>query len=163
MEDSSLPQSFESAVAIVSLPNSKWLRQTQMTVDDLSPPQPIVEDLSHMMNLYLLEKYKWKWNVLRILATLEAKTAKISNFWRFWPVIKKVSLQNVQKLLIWAVLASSVASILKCAFEKIVRHGCGRKVKIFFRSRMQLYLQIHRFFILVISSYPYPILKKQKH
>ncbi len=60
-----------------------------------------------------------KSNLLRILATLEAKTAKISNFWTFWPIIKlrhRITVQNVQKLLILAVLASSVASILK---------GCG--------------------------------------
>ncbi len=74
----------------------------------------------------------------RILATLEATTAKMSNFWTFWPVIQPIHLiltsrctpfwkhdwsinritaQNVQKLLIWAVLASSVASILKVAAE----------------------------------------------
>ena len=73
---------------------------------------------------------------LRILATLQAKTAQISNFWIFWPVIQLIhrlftSGQNgvcpmvkiwsigwitgqiVRNLLILAVLASSVASILK--------------------------------------------------
>ncbi len=41
---------------------------------------------------------------LRILAMYEAKTAKISNFWTFWPIRKK--------LLICAVFASCIASIL---------------------------------------------------
>ncbi len=76
---------------------------------------------------------------LRILATLEAKNAKISNFWTFCTVIllilhvSKIHMtafwsmhllvkrrciswitgQNVQNLLILAVLAISVASILK--------------------------------------------------
>ncbi len=73
-----------------------------------------------------------KWRMisvrLRILATLEAKTAKIGNFWTFCTVIllivqslhlhvkrrciSWITGQNVQKLLILAVLASSVASIL---------------------------------------------------
>ncbi len=39
---------------------------------------------------------------LRILAMDEAKTAKISNFWTFWPVIQLIG-QNVQKSLICAV------------------------------------------------------------
>ncbi len=77
--------------------------------------------------------------LLRILATLEAKRAQISNFWTFWSVIQlihllltsscidqkgviqifetwsinRITVQNVQKLLILAVLASCVASILK--------------------------------------------------
>ncbi len=59
----------------------------------------------------------------RILATLEAKSDKISNFWTFCTVIllnsvkgrciSWITVQNVQKLLILAVLASNVASILK--------------------------------------------------
>ncbi len=49
----------------------------------------------------------------------EAKTTKISNFWTFWPIIQLIKDgllaygQNVQKLLIFAVFPSDIASILK--------------------------------------------------
>ena len=41
----------------------------------------------------------------------EVKAAIISNFWTFWPIIQLIG-QNVQKMLIWAVLALYIASIL---------------------------------------------------
>ena len=47
--------------------------------------------------------------ILRILATLEAKTAKISNFWTFWPVIKLIHLLLTCKFLKHGVLIE-----LKC-------------------------------------------------
>ena len=50
---------------------------------------------------------------LRILAIYAAKNSKICNFWTFWPVILTDIDQNIQKLLIFAVFASYIASILK--------------------------------------------------
>ncbi len=114
-----------------------------------APYALISSDISH---IYLFPFHTNKY-ALRILATLEAKTAKISNFWTFWPVIQlihllltsrctpfcptvhrckkcsdirifetwsinRITVQNVQKLLILAVLASSVASILKACKKR---------------------------------------------
>ncbi len=93
---------------------------------------------------------------LRILATLEAKTAKISNFWIFWPVIRifetwsinRITVQNVQKLLILAVLASSVASILKghgTSFWKFVKsYTAGYSRLLLERIRHPLVPKSHR-------------------
>ena len=75
----------------------------------------------------------FKTTALRILATLEAETAKICNFWTFCTVILLITGQNIQKLLIFYVLASSVASILKV---KLHDGLCGSKyfaLYIFFR------------------------------
>ncbi len=83
--------------------------------------------------------------LLRILATLEAKTSKISNFWTFWPVIQLIQLlltcgctpfcptkshhtnphlMCLTEGVVWAVLASSVASILNacnCSYINLCR------------------------------------------
>ena len=43
--------SFEFDKLKMTVANSKWLQQTEIAVEDSSPH-------SHLMNLYLLEKYK---------------------------------------------------------------------------------------------------------
>ena len=62
----------------------------------------------------------WFTRALRTLAMYEAKTAKISNFWTFWPIIQVIKrcflaelyiCHIVQTLLIFAVFASYIASV----------------------------------------------------
>ena len=51
-------------------------------------------DLSPIMQSYFISCISLKKdNLLRVLASCEAKTAKICNFWTFWPVIKLMTYQ----------------------------------------------------------------------
>ncbi len=60
--------------------DSKWLWQTQNGCDKLKWLWRTQVLRSHLVNLYLLEKYKWKWNVLY----LDLKTAfySVGIWWR---------------------------------------------------------------------------------